>query len=382
MALGLELAAQLGVVLDDAVEDDVDAVRRSRRAGGRSPRVTRPWVAQRVCARPIVAGGAATATAPGRRRRRRRRARSRRAGWRGCRPPAPSRPGRRRAARCRPSRSRGTRASRAPRSAGRGRAACPRIRRFRTCEAIRVERRPGRRSGGATRAPAAITASQPRADLVALGLRGRLDHHPDERLGARGADQHAAAALERARSRARPPPRPRSRRSSASRSATSTFRAAAAASASGSRRRGRRSPSARIDQQRRGDPVAGRPVLAPDDVAGLLAAERPAALARAPRSRGGRRPGSSPPRSRPRPSPGGSRSCSSPSRRRRRRAAPASREVPGAEGDQLVAVANRALGVHRDHPVAVAVEGEADLGVAVGRCARPAARGGWSRSPR
>ena len=36
--LGDELAAQLGMVLDDPVEDDVDLVRRSRRAGGRSPR--------------------------------------------------------------------------------------------------------------------------------------------------------------------------------------------------------------------------------------------------------------------------------------------------------------------------------------------------------
>ena len=99
----------------------------------------------------------------------------------------------------------------------------------------------------------------------------------------------------------------------------------ALASAAPRRARCRRAP--RSDEQRRGDPVAGGRELGPDDVAGLLAAERPARGSRAPPRRGGRRPASSPPRSPPRPSPGGSRSCSSRSPRRRRRARPRSREV-------------------------------------------------------
>ena len=90
--------------------------------------VTRPWVAQRVWATPVVAGGRrdgdATAPRPARP--------SRRAGWRGCRPRARCRPGRPRSPRRRPSHSRGTRASPGRRPGGRGRGAPRRIRRFRT----------------------------------------------------------------------------------------------------------------------------------------------------------------------------------------------------------------------------------------------------------
>ena len=64
---------------------------------------------------------------------------------------------------------------------------------------------------------------EPRADRVGLVVGRRLDHHADELLGAAGAHEDAAAALERRRSRAR------SRRASsraaiaASRSATRTL---------------------------------------------------------------------------------------------------------------------------------------------------------------
>ena len=179
---------------------------------------------------------------------------------------------------------------------------------------------------------------EPAEDLLALGLVRRLDHHPDQRLGARGAHQDAAAALElgalaldRLPEAGRLGERLASRRLDVLEQLRQLLDRAAL-------RSGLRSPSARIDQQRRGDAVAGRREVGPDDVAGLLAAERPAARDAAPRSRSGRRPWSSRPRSRPPPSPCGSRSCSSRSPPRRRGSSPASREVKRRDRDDLVAV--------------------------------------------
>ena len=50
-AVGEEALAQLDVVLDDPVEDDVDAVVVSK-CGCAFSSLTRPWVAQRVCPMP------------------------------------------------------------------------------------------------------------------------------------------------------------------------------------------------------------------------------------------------------------------------------------------------------------------------------------------
>ena len=65
-------------------------------------------------------------------------------------------------------------------------------------------------------------------------------------------------------------------------------------------------------------------------------------------------------------------SCSSRSPPRHRRAGPRRARCRGTQGDQLVAVANPAVAVHRDHAVAVAVEGESDLGIAVRHSRREA----------
>ena len=45
-----------------------------------------------------------------------------------------------------------------------------------------------------TASAVSTTCAQPVADLVGLLLAGRLDHHPDQRLGARRPDEHAAPA--------------------------------------------------------------------------------------------------------------------------------------------------------------------------------------------
>ena len=105
----------------------------------------------------------------------------------------------------------------------------------------------------------------------------RLDHHPHERLGARRADEHPAAALERASTPARPPPtpprRPRAPRGRRTRTLTSRWGSFSIASRSARSRAAERLEG----QQRRRRAVAGRHEAGVDDVARLLAAERPAA---------------------------------------------------------------------------------------------------------
>ncbi len=150
---------------------------------------------------------------------------------------------------------------------------------------------------------------------VGLLLARRLDHHPDQRLGARRAHEHAAAAAERIVAP----------RSIASLTAGCVHRA----------RQRRAVRGADVDeplgellhrvavvevaaaerlerQQRARDPVARRPEAEVDDVAGLLAAERSSRAGAARRARSGRRRRSSPRRSPPPPSRCGSRSWSSP----------------------------------------------------------------------
>ena len=129
-------------------------------------------------------------------------------------------------------------------------------------------------------------------------------------------------------------------------------------------------------QQRRGDAVAGGREVGPDDVARLLAAERPARARSSADDVAVADRGWSRPRSRPPPSPGGSRSWSSPSPRRRRRAGPASRRWRAASAISSSPSRTRPSRVDGDHPVAVAVEGEADLG-ARRRAPARRARSGW-----
>ena len=279
MPLGLELAAQLGVVLDDPVEDDLDAVLA---------------VAVRVgvlLGHPAV-GRPAGVGEPDRRRRRRTATAE---------PPSPSsveadrgaqvgevadRPHRvdlavARAARCRRSRSRGTRASPARPSADRGRGACPRIRRFRTWEATRVER-PRRRA--MRRRPPALDLGELRLDD--LTRRAQTSSHSSS-VGASTITRTSGSVPEaRTRTRPRPSSAPLSRstasqtavaRSSAPRSAISTFSSICGSCSIGIACGEVAAAERPHHEQRRGDPVAGRPELAPDDVAGLLAAERPAA---------------------------------------------------------------------------------------------------------
>ena len=64
------------------------------------------------------------------------------------------------------------------------------------------------------------------------------------------------------------------------------------------------------------------------------------------------------------------------------RQAPAGAQVQGREREQLVAVHDRALAVHRHHAVAVAVEGEAEIVGALRAAPPTAAPRGWSRSRR
>src|SRR5262249_17535980 len=107
-------------------------------------------------------------------------------------------------------------------------------------------------------------------------------------------------------------------------------------------------------KQRGGDAVAGWPELLPDDVARLLAPKGPAATLHL--------PGhvlAAPWRGRPvDPGLGHPLMKAVVAHDRPRNAAVEAilrREVPGAEGDQLVPVADPAIAVHRDHAVAVAV---------------------------
>ena len=57
-------------------------------------------------------------------------------------------------------------------------------------------------------------------------------------------------------------------------------------------------------------------------------------------------------------------------------------QVDGADGDDLVAVDQLAIVVDGQHPVGVAVEGEAGVGSGVGDLAAAGRRGGSIRSPR
>ena len=58
VALLDERRLQLAIVLDDAVEDEVDVARRQPVSGCAFSAQTRPCVAQRVCPTPVVAGDA------------------------------------------------------------------------------------------------------------------------------------------------------------------------------------------------------------------------------------------------------------------------------------------------------------------------------------
>ena len=119
---------------------------------------------------------------------------------------------------------------------------------------------------------------EPRADVVRLVLRRRLDHHADELLGAAGAHEHAPAALQRgALARDGLGQLAGRHRGVAVGDAhvDEALRQLLIACALGEV-----APGERLErQQRGGDAVAGAAEAEIDDVAGLLAAERPAPLA-------------------------------------------------------------------------------------------------------
>ena len=255
--------------------------------------VTRPCVAQRVWPMPVVAGGAATATPPpSSLARSSTAARSAlevadRAHGVELRP--------RTGSRCPRSRSRGTRASAGPRA---GSPAPGAVRRSRRC---RTWARPPFDIDRSDRGRAAILDAERLVLRRGLDVRsGQLRPRRARRGGSRrfppprpSAPRPSRARAARCRSgaaargrgpRARPPrarpPRGRSAApSSASRSRTRTL-TSVCGSFSIAWRSCRSPPSsASMRQQRGGDAVAGRDEAHVDDVAGLLAAERPAALA-------------------------------------------------------------------------------------------------------
>ena len=243
--------------------------------------VTRPWVAQRVWASPIVAGGrgdgdAAPVAVD------RRRAAGAQVGEVADRAHGVDR-ARSRAARCRPSHSRGTRASRArdqqiaagtpadvsddsAHEAGKGRAPGR--------DAAQVRLAVGRSSAelGARRPrPAARRPPRPRCSSGASTITRTSGSVPEGRTSTRPRPSSAALS-----------------RSTASQTGAraverlavgdlDVLEHAAAASRIGSPSASRGRRARRIDEQRGGDPVAGRRELGPDHVARLLAAERPAA---------------------------------------------------------------------------------------------------------
>ena len=152
-------------------------------------------------------------------------------------------------------------------------------------------------------------------------LVGRLHHHPHQRLRARWPDEHPPAALERLCSRSTASQHLRRRAPAPRGPARARSPAAAAASPSRRGRPGRAPASASSVSSAAAVPSPGGHEAGVDDVARLLAAERPAAAQQlgehvpvAHRGGGHLDPGR-------RPSPCGSRSWSSPSRPRRRPAA-------------------------------------------------------------
>ncbi len=134
-------------------------------------------------------------------------------------------------------------------------------------------------------------------------------------------------------------------------------------------------------EQRSGEPVAGRREVGPDDVAGLLTADRPLTaqqlLDHAAIADLGRRdldPGLL------------HRLVEAVVGHHRDRGAAGELadllQVQGGDRDDLVAVDLAALGVDGEDPVAVAVVGEAELGALAADDLGDVAPGGWSRSPR
>ena len=237
---------QRHVVLDDPVDDDVDAVaaveERVRVLLADAP-VRRPArVADAGRRRPR--GDAVAAV------RARLACSSFARGGRGCRPRAPPRSCRRRSPRCRRCRSRGTRACSALRADDLLRGARTDV----ADDAAHIEDT----SASATSSQlASTTRNEPRADGLGLLVGRRLDHHPHERLGAAGAHEHAPAAGELRSARARPPrarrARPRARRGRGRATLTSALRQLAIAS----RSLRSRPPSASSVSSARGDAVAG-----------------------------------------------------------------------------------------------------------------------------
>src|SRR3954452_14465936 len=151
--------------------------------------VTRPWVAQRVWPRPIVAGGVATATPP-----------SAETGRSASRPIASRRfarfPTARTVSTC-PSVSSEMPAESYPRYSS---FSSPATSRSRQGRPPTYPTMPHMEALKGTRGLSQLSTDQRHealADLLALLFGRCLDHHADQGLGARGADQDAAAALER-----------------------------------------------------------------------------------------------------------------------------------------------------------------------------------------
>ena len=294
----LRRALERQVVLDDAVDDDVDAVVRVGVRVG----VALGDAAVRGPARVADAGGRGVRGGDGRAGAvaRARAGDARRAGWRGCRRRARTRSRRRPStempAESYPRYSSFSRPASSRSCACRGR----RSRRFRTWVSdppwtsegclwpygagFDPSNDPARMRGGhpsdrrSTRRCASHDVDETRADRVGLVLRRRLDHHAHELLGARGADEHAAAALEGgALARDGLGQLAGRHRGVAVGDADvdEPLRQLSIACALGEV-----APGERLErQQRGGDAVAGADEAHVDDVAGLLAAERPAALA-------------------------------------------------------------------------------------------------------
>ena len=251
--------------------------------------LTRPWVAQRVWPMPVVAARTATAVPPSP-------SLARRHGLeqvlRGCRRRARTRSRRLRSARSRPSHSRGTRASSGRRGGDPARAACRRSRRCRTCgEGSERSRWPASVAVLTHGTCAGALAGSREARSTTATSRARRRRRPRRRSAPRPSRARAARCRSGARARARGP---RARRCSRVGGLRDARRRAIAASRSATRTLTRRWGSLRIaSRSARSPPRSASSVSSAlampspvgrrsrvDDVARLLAAERPSRASR------------------------------------------------------------------------------------------------------